>query len=242
MVMRGVITKVSGRDVVHAVNDVVTRDEVRIGAFASVMDVRCVHGAEKRDRHRQNENEDASERTEPGQTRHERDDEECRKEQCALVGRILVTHFPGARIGLQRVPHRVLEPPHRAAVIIGPARFIFGLVEVIHVMTKGMVQDPCVGRNARLQRVHLLEHAIEQCRLEGRDMLVMVIEGANAAFREYADERPRNQRDDVIDKRIHQDVAEEEQRKAEDWKPILSISKDAHESLTKKRSIFDRNV
>jgi len=240
--MRRVITEVPGRDVVHAVNDVVTRDEVRIGAFTRVMNVRRVHRTEKRDRHRQNENEDAGERTEPGQTRHERDDEERRKEQYALMGRIFMTHFPSARIRLQRVPHGVLEPSHRAAVIIGPARFILGLVEIIHMMTKGMVQDPSVARDTRLQRVHLLEHPIEQCRLERRDVLMMVIEGANAAFREYADERPRNQRYDVIDKRIHQDVAEEEQGKTENRKPILAISKDAHECLTEKRSIFDRNV
>lgn len=61
--MRGVITEVTRRDVVDAVNDVVARDEVRIGALACVMDVRRVHRAEKRNQHRQNENEDARQRT-----------------------------------------------------------------------------------------------------------------------------------------------------------------------------------
>jgi hypothetical protein len=240
--MRRVITEVSCRDVVDAVDDVVARDEVRIGALASVMDVRGVHGAEKRNQHRQNENEDAGKWAKPGQTRHERDDEERRKEQYALVGRIFMTHFPSPRIRLQRVPNGVLEPTHRAAVIIGPSRFIFGLIEIIHMMTKRMVQNPSVARDAGLQRVHLLEQSIEPCRFERRDVLVMVIEGANAAFREYADERPRNQRYDVIDKRVHQDVAEEDQGKTENRKPILAISKDTHECLTEKRSIFDRNV
>lgn len=80
-----VITEVTRRDVVDAVNDVVARDEVRIGALASVMDVRRVHRAEKRNQHRQNENKDARQRTEPGQTRDERDDEERRKEQNLLM-------------------------------------------------------------------------------------------------------------------------------------------------------------
>jgi hypothetical protein len=242
IVMRRVITEVPSRDVVDAVDDVVARDEVRIGALASVMDVRRVHGAEKRNQHRQNENEDARKRTKPGQTRHERDDEERRKEQYALMRRVFMTHFPSPRIRLQRVPDGVLEPTHRAAVIIGPSRFILGLIEIIHVMTKRMVQNPSVARDAGLQRVHLFEQSIEQCRLERRDVLMVVIEGANAAFREYADERPRNQRYDVIDKCVHQDVAEEDQGKTENRKPILAISKDAHECLTEKRSIFDRNV
>lgn len=235
IVMRGVITEVTRGDVVDAVNGVVASDEVRIGAFACVMDVRRVHRAEKRDQHRQNENEDARERAEPGQTRDERDDEERRKEQNALMCGVFVADFPRARIRLKRVPNRVLEPTHRAAVVIRPSRFILGLIEVIHVMTEGMVQDPRVARDARLQSVHLLEKPIEPRRLECRDMLVMVIERADAPFGKYADERPRNQRHDVIDERVHHNVQAEEQGKTENRKPILPISKDAHECLTDKR-------
>lgn len=143
--------------------------------------------------------------------------------------------FPRSWIRLKRVPHRVLEPTHRASIVVFPARFILGLVEVIDVMTEGMVQDPRVARDARLQRIHLLEDAIEPRRLEGRDVLVVMIESADAPFREYADERPGNQRHDVIDERIHQDIAAEDQGKAENRKSVLLISKDAHECLADKR-------
>ena len=77
--MCGVITQVSRRDVVDTVNGVVAADEMGFGAFASVMDVRCVHGSEKRNQHRKNEHEHAGQRPPKGQTRHERDDEERRK-------------------------------------------------------------------------------------------------------------------------------------------------------------------
>lgn len=61
--MRGVISEVSRRDVVNAVNDVVTRDEMRISAFSRMMTVRRVHGSKERNQHRENEHEHAGKRT-----------------------------------------------------------------------------------------------------------------------------------------------------------------------------------
>ncbi len=149
--------------------------------------------------------------------------------------RILVPDLPGARIRLQRVPHRVLEPAHRVAVGVLPAGFILGLVEVIEVMAEGMVQDPGLARDARLQGIHLLEQPIEPGRLEGRYVLVVMVEGADAAFGEYADQRPGNQRHDVVNERVHQDIAAENQGKEEHRKSVLPISKDAHEHLADER-------
>ena len=142
-----------------------------------------------------------------------------------------MTNLPRSRIRLDRVPNRILEPTHRAAIVIHPARFILGLIQVIHVMAQRMMQHPRVARDARLQCIHLLEQPIEPRRLECRDVLMVMIKRANAAFGEDTEERPTNQRPHVVDERVHEEIATEHQRKAEDGKPILPISKETHECL-----------
>ncbi len=134
--MRGVITQVSRGDVVNAVNGVVAREEMRFRAFASVMDVRRVHRSKKRNQHRNDEHEDARQGPPKGQTRHERDDEERRQKQHTLMRWVPMTNLPRPRIRLKSVPNRILEPSHRAAIVVLPARFILGLIQVIHVMTQ----------------------------------------------------------------------------------------------------------
>jgi hypothetical protein len=63
---------------------------------------------------------------------------------------------------------------------------------------------------------------------------MVMIESTDAPFREYANERPGNQRRDVIDERVHQHIAAEQQGKEENRKSVLRISKDAHEYLADK--------
>jgi hypothetical protein len=242
IVMRRVIPEVTRRDVVDAVNDVVTRDEMRIGAVSRVMTMRRVHRSEERNQHRRDEHEQPRKRPPIGQTRHERDDKKRRKQQHTLMPWILMAHFPRPWIRLKRVPYRVFEPAHRTAIIVLPARFVLGLVEVIHVVPKRMVQHPRITRDARLQRIHLLEQTVEPRRFECRDVLMMMIECANASFGEDADERPPDERPYIVNECIGQQIATEHQRKTEDWQSVLSISKDTHECLVDKRSIFDRNV
>lgn len=242
IVMRRMIPEVSRRDVVDRVNDVVARDEVRIGALAGVMNVRRVHGSKERNQHRRDEHEQRRKRSPNRQTRDERDDEERRKQQNSLMSRIFTTHFPRSRIRLQRVPHRVFEPAHRTAIIIGPARFVLGLVEIIHVVPKRMMQHPRVARDARLQRVHLLEHAVEPRRFKCRDVLMVMVKRANTSLGKDAQKRPRDKRPYVVDECIGQEIAAEHQGKAKNRQTVLAISKDAHECLVDQRSIFDRNV
>lgn len=232
--MRRVIPEIARRDVVNLVNDVVARDEVRIAALARVMDVRRVHRSEKRNQHRNDEHEECWQRSPIGQTRNERDDEECRQDQRALMRGVFVANFVRARIRLERVPHGVFEPAHRTAVIILPARFIFFLVEIIHMMTKRMVQNPGVRRDARLQRIHLFEQAIENRRFERRHVLVMMVERANTALGEDADQRVRHERPWTVHERVHQNIAAEDQGKTEDRNFVLLISKDTHECLDRR--------
>lgn len=231
IVVRGVITEIAGRDVVDLVNDVVARDEVRIAALARVMDVRRVHRSEKGNQHRNDEHEDRGKRTQIGQTRDERDDEERRQNERALMRGISMTDFVRPRIRLKRVPHGVFEPAHRGAIIVLPARLVFVLVEIIHVMTKRMVQNPSVCRDARLQRIHLFEQTIEDRGFERRHVLVMMVERANTPLREDADQCVRHERPYVVHERVNQDIAAEDQGKAEDGNSILLISKDTHECL-----------
>ena len=240
--MRRVIPEVSCRDVVDRVNDVVTRDEVRIGALAGVMNVRRVHRSKKGNQHRRDEHEQCWKRSQNRQTRDERDDEERRKQQNTLMRRIFSAHFPRPRIRLKRVPHRVFEPAHRAAFVVFPARFVLGLVEVIHVVPKRMMQHPRVARDARLQRVHLLEHAVEPRRFECRDVLMVMVKRANTSLGKDAEQRPRNKRPYIVNECISQEIAAEHQGKAKNRQTVLAISKDAHECLVDQRSIFDRNV
>ncbi len=240
--MRCVIPKVARRNVVHAVNDVVARDEVRVGALAGMMTVRRVHRSEKRNRHRRDEHEQRWKWPPKGQTRHERNDEQGRKQQNTLMRWILVAHFPRPRIRLKRVPHRVFEPAHRAAIVVCPARFVLGLVEVIHVVPERMVQNPRITRDARLQRIHLLEQTVEPRRFECRDVLMVMAKGAHASLGEDAKERPSNERPYVVYECIGQEIAAEHQGKAENRQTVLAISKDAHKCLVDQRSIFDRNV
>lgn len=229
--VRRVISQVSRRDIVDVVNRVVARDEMRVGALASVMNVRRIHGSEERNQHRQNEDEHARKWTPKGQTRHERHDEKRRKKQRPLMRGIFVPNPPRSWIRLHRVPHRVFEPAHRAAIVILPARFVFALVQVIHVMPKRMVQHPCIGRDPGLKRIHLLEHAIEPCRFERRDMLMMMVERANAALWKDTHDRPSDQCPHIVDECIHHEIAAEEQGKAKHGKSVLPISKDTHERL-----------
>ncbi len=93
------------------------------------------------------------------------------------------------------------------------------------------MQHPRVARDTRLQRIHLLEYAIEPRGFECRDVLMVMVERANASFGKNADERPGDERPYVVDECIDHEIDAEEQGKTEHREPILPISKEAHECL-----------
>jgi hypothetical protein len=76
----------------------------------------------------------------------------------------------------------------------------------VEVVAQRVVQHPRLARDARLQHVDELEESIHPRVVEGRDVLVVVVERADAGFGQHADQRVREHQEPVVDEQVDRQV------------------------------------
>ncbi len=91
-------------------------------------------------------------------------------------------------------------------------------------MAERVVQHPAVAGDAGLQPVHELEQTVEDRLPEHREMLVMMVERADAPARHDAQEHPRQENHRRVDESVHGDVAREEQRNEGDGQTVFGVA------------------
>ena len=79
----------------------------------------------------------------------------------------------------------VFHHTHNGAVFPHPATFVFGLVEIVMMVSQNVMEQPEICGDARMKRVAEFQNSVQGRPLEGPGMLVMMIPGANTAFRNY---------------------------------------------------------
>ena len=84
----------------------------------------------------------------------------------------------------------VFQLAHHRAVFALPTTFGLGLIKVVVMVAKDMVQQPKIGCRAGMQCITQFENSIERRPVKSFRVLVMMIPGADASL--------RNNHDDVV--------------------------------------------
>lgn len=151
-----VVAEIACQDVVPAVRDIVRR-RILIRLGTSGMVIICVAaGHHEADQHRDHEDRDGVKRIDPDQCGHEQYVEKRHCHKCAPNGGAGFTVLKRAHIARHSKLERILVRRHHASIWCAPGRFIFGLIHVIVVVSKIVVQHPDIRDGARLQTKHNL--------------------------------------------------------------------------------------
>src|SRR3954454_22098796 len=95
-------------------------------------------------------------------------------------------------------------------------------------MAERVMEHPAVADDAGLEAVHQLEEPVQDRLLEHREVLVMMVEGADGSARDEPDDHPENEPGRGVDQREREDVTGEEGGDQRDGKAVLAMAEELH--------------
>ena len=225
-----VVAEISGEDVVAAVHDVVGSLVVVRRIEAGMVAVGVPGGDDVARHHRDREHEQGVERVVNEGPDEQREDDQPHPEEARLVARIAPRHAQRPLIASQCCDDGVLQLPHRRAVGPLPGRFVLRLVEVVHVVPNDMVEHPGIRGDPGVEGVGDLEEPVQDRLVEGAEMLVVMVPGADASLGPNHEHEPGGEHPHAPGLEKHEQVEERERDDTEDRKHVLTVAEDFHGS------------